>query len=96
MSKRNLRRIHVQSGATDRMMRPIDGVFEVFLDDDDIVDQMSRASQNRSRMSSCGPVVIVYRPANKAQSDFIVKGEAFGKVVNAGTTQGTEAASNVE
>lgn len=83
MSK-NLRRIHIQSGASDRMGRPLDGVFEILLDEDEIVEQMERAYNNRSRQSKYGSAVVRYQPATKAEADFLVKGEAFGKKVPGG------------
>jgi hypothetical protein len=70
--KRNLRRIHLQSGCTDRMNRRINGLFEVLLDDDGIVEQMTRAHNNKSRMCTDGPVIVVYHPCTQAQADYVV------------------------
>jgi len=71
-NKRNLRRIHLQSGCTDRMRRSIDGLFEVLLDDDGIVELMEQASINKGRQSTCGPTVVIYHPCTKAQAEYIV------------------------
>lgn len=79
--KRNLRRIHLQSGATDHMGRPLDGIFEVLIDEDDIVSQMERAYKNKSRMACNGPLVVTYQKASKAEAEFLIKGLAFGKPV---------------
>ena len=70
--KRNLRRLHLQSGCTDRMHRAISGLFEILLDDDQVVEIMERASQNRSKVSSCGPLVVRFSNIPKAQADYIV------------------------
>lgn len=80
-SKRNLRRVHVQSGATDRMTRPIDGIFTVFIDEDDLVDMMARAAENKSKRCCQGALIVEYQPANKATADFMINGEAFGKLM---------------
>jgi len=71
--KRNLRRIHLQFGCTDRMNRRIEGLFEVLLDDDDIVRQMERAYNNKSHVCTDGPVVVVYHPCTKAQAEYVVE-----------------------
>lgn len=81
MTKRNLRRIHIQSGAQDRMNRPLDGIFEVLVDEDGIVSQMERAYNNKSGESRWGNLIVRYQKASKAEADFLVKGEAFGKPV---------------
>lgn len=71
--KRNLRRLHLQSGCTDRMHRPIPGLFEVLLDEDHLLEIMERASQNRSKTSSCGPIVVRFSGIPKAQADYVVQ-----------------------
>lgn len=78
--KRNLRRIHLQSGCTDRMRRPIDGLFEVLIDEDQIVEQMERATNNKSRQAWHGPLGIVYHPCTKAQADFIKEHPGDSKI----------------
>ena len=71
-TKRNLRRIHVQSGCTDRMNRRIEGVFVVYIDVDDLVDQMERASNNVGRRSCEGALIVDYQPTpNPAQAKWI-------------------------
>ncbi len=80
-NKRNLRRVHLQSGATDRMGRPLEGIFEVLIDEDDIVNQMERAFKNKSKMATDGPIVVTYLRASKAEADFLINGLAFGKPV---------------
>jgi hypothetical protein len=81
--KRNLRRVHLQSGASDRMGRPIDGMFSVFIDEDDLVEMMARASTNKTRRATSGPLVVEYQKATSAEADFLIKGEAFGKLMPA-------------
>lgn len=70
-----LRRIHVQSGTGDKMGRPLNGVFEVFLDDQLIADMMARASVLKGRKTHWGPVTVKYTKARQAQAEFLVAQE---------------------
>lgn len=81
MEKRKLRRLSIQSGTTDKMGRPIEGLFEVLIDEDGLVDQMERAYKNRSHLCTVGNLLVRYKKATKAEADFLIKGEAFGKPV---------------
>lgn len=72
------------------MSRPIDGVFEVLVDEDGIADQMERAYNNKSRVCCQGNLIVRYQPASKAEADFLVKGTAFGKQVEGAGVSGTD------
>lgn len=71
-TKRNLKRITLQSGCKDRLMRNIEGIFEVLVDLDDVNDLMIGAAVNKSHVSSRGPVIVRYQKATKAQADELI------------------------
>lgn len=63
------------------MGRPIEGIFEVFVDEDILVQMMARASETKGRKSTWGAVTVQYRSASKAEAEFIINGQAFGKTL---------------
>lgn len=72
MSKRKeLRRIHVQAGCTDRMGRVIGGVFVVYIDQTKMVEQMEQAYNNRSNKSCSGALVVEYQQASPGQAQWV-------------------------
>lgn len=73
MAGKNLKRITIQSGCTDRMMRPVEGIFEVLIDEDRINDQMMRAYEAGGHKSTWGAVTVRYQKATKGQADFLLK-----------------------
>jgi len=68
---KGLRRIHLQAGCTDRMNRAIDGLIEVLIDEQKLVDQMEQATKNRGRTSRDGALVVVFHPCSKAEADYV-------------------------
>lgn len=71
MSDKNLQRVIVQSGCLDRMGRPIGGVFVVYLDREELREQMERAYNNQGHKSKFGSTIVHYQAAPKGQSDWI-------------------------
>lgn len=71
--EKSLKRVTIQSGCKDRLMRPIEGIFEVLIDENRINDQMVRAFEAGGAKSTWGAVTVRYQKATKAQADFLVK-----------------------
>lgn len=69
----DLRSIHIQSGCTDGMNRPLDGLFQILLDEDVVARIMERAYGNKTKQARMGGVVVRYKAMTKAQAEYIVK-----------------------
>lgn len=73
MTGAGLRAVRIQSGCTDGMNRPLDGLFEILLDEDVVARIMERAYGNKTKQARLGGVVVRYKSMTKAQAEYIVK-----------------------
>lgn len=74
--KKRLRRIHVQCGADDWMGRPTPGIFEIFIDEEMMVEQLEQAFKNGGRKAKAGALLAVFHPSSQAAAEFLVEKSA--------------------
>jgi len=73
MAQEKLRRVQLLTGCEDDMHRPLYGLFEVLINDEQLRRQMLRAYKNSGRKSTNGALVVRYQPATQAQAENMVK-----------------------